>query len=381
VKNLHLNIIIFTFLALFFSTIVVGQQNLDKFNSLYKQGSFNEAAQEIDRLIMGKTDAGSMLYYYKSDVNLILFKNTSPKNYSYLNSASISMSLSLSQKDYTTNKQTIDPLMYTIGKECFIVGAGEYNNGNFKGAQNYFQYTVTFYQTSGKTSELSQIMFYLALSSYYNKDLTVAQKYLQILASQNYNESEVYLLLAEIYRNQNQLQKAIDVLVNTQKLSLKNNDKILRELIFLYIDLKNYDDALEAINLFKTKYNPDYEIIFNEGVIYYQRNMMEPAITAFKKVLTMEPSHFSANYNLGIIYYNNSIAIMKNAEENYYGNPDKYRAEKDKYLENIKISLSYMEKSHAVEGGDMNTVSCLADIYKRLQRMEEYNSMLKMLEK
>lgn len=379
-KKAFLNILLILILFLSFSILLQAQKDSEQFHLLYKEGKFVEAAQEIDRLINGNTNAGALLFYYKSDVNLILFKNSKPANPNFLDISSTAMSTAIAQKDYIQNRSTIDMLCYAVGKECFVTGAGEFNSGNFKDAQKRFQYTAEFYKTAGKSGELTQILFYLALSAKYNKDVATAQKNFQLLANQNFPEPDVYIMLADIYRGQNNLQKSLEVLNSASKLNLKNMDKILREIIFLNFDLKNFDETLKIIGIYKTKYNPDYEILFSEGVIYFQKNLLEDAKSSFKNVLNLQPGHFSANYNLGIIYYNNSIAIMKNAEDNFYGDADKYRAEKEKYLENIKISLQYMEKAHSIQTNEKSTISCLADIYKRLQRTDEYNAMMKLME-
>ena len=64
-----------------------------------------------------------------------------------------------------------------------------------------------------------------------------------------------------------------------------------------------------------------------------------------------------------------------------YDIPDKYRTEKDKYLESIKQAAVYLEAAYKLDQENVNLINCLLDIYKRLQRTAEYDALKSALDK
>jgi hypothetical protein len=72
---------------------------------------------------------------------------------------------------------------------------------------------------------------------------------------------------------------------------------------------------------------------------------------------------------------------MKTAEQKYYEVPEKYNLEKDQYLIKIKEAVVYLENAYKYDKDNKNLILCLADIYKRLQRNAEYESLQNALKK
>ena len=56
-------------------------------------------------------------------------------------------------------------------------------------------------------------------------------------------------------------------------------------------------------------------------------------------------------------------------------NPEKYNSEKEIFLTEIKKAAPLLEKALEQDGSNKNTMICLLDIYKRLQRKELYDKL------
>ena len=173
--------------------------------------------------------------------------------------------------------------------------------------------------------------------------------------------------------------ESVDVLKKIISISGTNN--AYYDLILTLYSMNDKQQALEFIRQFNADKRYDSDISMIEGSIFYEMNETDSAIMVFKKIISFEPEHINANFNAGIILYNTGLKIMKEAEEKYYDSPDKYRQEKDKYLDCIKSALPYLETAYKMDNNNTSLITCLSDVYKRLQRNEEYESLQKTINK
>ena len=78
----------------------------------------------------------------------------------------------------------------------------------------------------------------------------------------------------------------------------------------------------------------------------------------------MKPDYFDANYNLGALYYNQAVDIIKKAQDE--NDNDKYNKMMDKAKGIMKVALPYLEKAYSIKGTDKNTMISLKELYYRL---------------
>lgn len=104
----------------------------------------------------------------------------------------------------------------------------------------------------------------------------------------------------------------------------------------------------------------------------------EKAKELYEEVLTIDPNNISANYNLGIIYYNEGVEIVNNMD--YSLDLFELNAVQDKIIELFKESLPYMKKAYELNPKRRETLIGLQGIYFSLNDIEKSESFKKELE-
>ncbi|XP_055318142.1 Bardet-Biedl syndrome 4 protein homolog [Sitodiplosis mosellana] len=146
---------------------------------------------------------------------------------------------------------------------------------------------------------------------------------------------ESYTLLAEIYKAENNLPKAIEMLENITQITTENID-ILTEIGILYLRINDtkgafdklyevtklhencskallaigsilqskndVDGALNKYKLIDAESQKGAEIWNNVGLCFYKKKKFIAAISCLKKAVWLEPTNFNCLFNLGLIY-------------------------------------------------------------------------------
>lgn len=98
----------------------------------------------------------------------------------------------------------------------------------------------------------------------------------------------------------------------------------------------------------------------------------------YQEVLKIDPNNFSANYNLGILYYNKAVNIINNLD--YEINLYSLIEIQDKCVEIFKKSLPYMEKALELQPNRVDALRGLQGIYLSLNEFDKYNAISARLE-
>ena len=111
-----------------------------------------------------------------------------------------------------------------------------------------------------------------------------------------------------------------------------------------------------------------------------KKEFLQKAKATYSHVLVLDENNLSANYNIGIIYYNQAVDIILNLE--YDVDLIKLSETQDNCIELFKQSLPYMEVAISVEPDNVNTLEGLAGIYYSLNefdKSDEYKSKIEQI--
>lgn len=96
---------------------------------------------------------------------------------------------------------------------------------------------------------------------------------------------------------------------------------------------------------------------------------MKKSIESYKKVLDVDSNNFNANYNLGIIYYNQGVEIVKKMD---YGlDLDGLTKMQDELFDIFRTSLPYMKKAYDLDPRKRETLIGLEGIYFSMNDVEK----------
>lgn len=130
------------------------------------------------------------------------------------------------------------------------------------------------------------------------------------------------------------------------------------------IDLKQYE-----INYYLSKGSKYSELYKNNT----KKDNLNKAIKAYDYIIAKDAKNIKANYNLGVIYYNEAVAIINNLD--YDGEIDlvAFGQLEDKSIELFKQSLPYMEQAYQQNPENKDTLQGLAGIHFGLRNMDKSN--------
>jgi hypothetical protein len=91
----------------------------------------------------------------------------------------------------------------------------------------------------------------------------------------------------------------------------------------------------------------------------------------YESILLQNPNHIGANYNLGILYYNNAVHIINDMD--YDIDIFELMELQEKTVKIFKKSLPYMEKAYQLDPKKKETLKGLEGIYFSLNDFEKSN--------
>lgn len=148
------------------------------------------------------------------------------------------------------------------------------------------------------------------------------------------------------------------------------------------LDTIRYNVAIDCYNHFReamVNYSKNFDIKVKDNEFYlalastytslynadrtHRKNFLELAKGAYQTVLKNDPNNLSANYNMGILYYNEAVNIYNNINWDDLGS---VFTDQDSAVVIFKRSLPFMDKAYAMDGERYETVMALANVHKGL---------------
>ncbi|MGZ4049564.1 MAG: tetratricopeptide repeat protein [Bacteroidia bacterium] len=103
------------------------------------------------------------------------------------------------------------------------------------------------------------------------------------------------------------------------------------------------------------------------------------AKAAYNKVLSLDPNNISANYNMGILYYNQAVNLINQSDFDL--DIVALNDVQDNSINLFKESLPFMEKAYSLDPNRRETLLGLSGIYFSLNEKEKSDEFKQKLEK
>ncbi|MEQ8581361.1 MAG: tetratricopeptide repeat protein [Marinoscillum sp.] len=137
----------------------------------------------------------------------------------------------------------------------------------------------------------------------------------------------------------------------------------------------NLEEAIES--------EPDNaNLYFTLAVINDEMKDQERAIKAYLKAIEIDPNHFEANFNYGVILINQANETIKESNSLGMSKADQKKARELEPVisQKLKDALPQWEKVHEINPSDRTAMETLAYIYTQLKMKEKANAMNKKLD-
>lgn len=158
------------------------------------------------------------------------------------------------------------------------------------------------------------------------------------------------------------------------KIAVKNFD-IFRE-YYLLVDpsVANFKQKeIDFANAIATVYTRIYE-----GDRKGKVDFLNLAKAAYNRALSFDPNNINANYNMGILYYNQAVNLINQSD--YDLDIVALNDVQDNSINLFKASLPFMEKAYSLDPNRKETLLGLSGIYFSLNEKEKSNEFKQKLE-
>ena len=361
---------------LLFSLNGSSQSTFEIYQKYFKLGDYDNAKKEIETAItLPAYSNSSKAWYYRSEVNSVLYSKNPDDNSSNLEVAYMSLMKSSSLDSKKELSKEIAAQIKLLSTLYYSKGAADYNNKKYNYAIISLERAADIGNLLNPSVTEPDIYFYIGMAAALSNNKTKLKKYFSQLAEQNYPKAEVYNYLGEFHKAENNNSEAIATYKKGIQIATENSSFLYVKIVKLYLNIGFTKEAVEYLNKGLQKYPSNEDLNYIKASLNTQLKEDNMAMDGYKKTVELNPNHLEANYNLGIMYYNSSINHLKAADSFLYTNKEKYDSEKELFLTEIKLSAPFLEKAHQLDRSNRNTTMCLLDVYKRLQRKELYEAL------
>ena len=348
-----------------------------------------EAKKFIDLAAENPSTANDVkMWYYRGKVYMAIYRDTTgkykPLDLDAPEKATISF---MNCIKLDTKKEFVDdarPNLMSCAIKVFDEGIRAYEKQDFPKSIKMYNLVLEIMPMDEK-KDLTRnnvtdqtIYLYLYYTNLAAKDNEKAKSYLQKLIDANYNDPKIYMYMSEIYIEEKNMDKAISYIELGRSKFEENKDLINAEFAMYKkagksdVLLKRYDDAI-------AKDDQNHILYYLRGRLYDEMNKMAEAEKDYKKSIELEANYFPSNNDLAIVLFNQGVEII-NAAEKLTSNED-YAKEQTKSEEKFKEAIQYFETAHQLNQKDTNTMELLKLAYARVGNNAGVEDMKKKLEK
>ncbi len=191
----------------------------------------------------------------------------------------------------------------------FQRGIQAFNRGQNNNDNAEFTAAATYFGNSGTIAPDSAGAYANQAYAYINAGETAnAIGPLESAIEKGDTQPDTYVILADLYRTTEQMDKALGVLQTANEMYPENGD-IAAQLLNAYVVTGQVDEAMAAYQR-QVDADPENKLYrYNYGSLLLSAENYDGAIEQLTKAVELDPAYASAHYNLGAAYVNKAVDI------------------------------------------------------------------------
>jgi tetratricopeptide (TPR) repeat protein len=213
-----------------------------------------------------------------------------------------------------------------------------------------------------------------------------AKEYVQKLMDNRFNDPKIYLWMSRLNLEQSDTAQAI-ASIEKGRAIFDDNSSLMNEEIRLYLLTGKTEVLIEKLAT-SIESTPDNENLYlTRASLYEGKKDYDKAAADYKKTLELNPDQLYANYNLGIMYFNQGADMANKA--NAITDMAKFDKAKGEFEAKFKSAQPYLEKAKEVNPRKTEddqtmyktTLQTLKVLYARLNMLDKSGQIKGELEK
>lgn len=276
-------------------------------------------------------------------------------------------------------KAAIDIQFLTLSNSFIQNAIDSYNAKDYENSFLFFAKSLEVKEMPVFKSEIdTAIIFNTAVAAQRIEKYDEAIKYYDKLLGFNYGKGDTYSLLAECYKAKGDSEKYVSTL-KTGFEKYPANQALLGGIINYYLlEAENPEEAFKYLEVARNNDPNNPQFFSAEAHLYNKIGELDKAKEKYKTAIEMNPNLFEAQYNIGVIYFNEGVELSD--EANLISDNKKYEIAKQKADAKFKESLPYIEKAFELSPDDVMIMQTLKTLYYRLQMNDKYDEINKLME-
>ena len=401
---------ILTVAAMMAATVSLSAQSLMVESAVQdlRKGSLKKAKTEIDAAaVHEKTKDDAKTWYYRALIYAQIgtdaqqakpkYKGLAPDWADQAYQSALECKRLDAENEY--NKGLVS-VFSTVGYDFYNRSRKLFNEKNYAEAMQVASQAAEMYNNGGEGDNAGEAMFVAGLSAVAAHDTVNIKKYFNQLMRKRTDKEQVYNYLFNVYKAEGNVDQAMKVASNYQKNS-KNNYKAYLLLAEGYLLNNNVEKGKEVINqaleLTKDSINIYPALLCQSGALLELTNDIEGAQAKYQESLTLKPVQFEGNFNMGKMFYNRAVDKLQSAPE-----PDPFNEEtielanklENEAKEYFGKAITYLEKAveyidNLPEGQEKlmqrpnlgNALQALSTAYARVERYDDSKAAHQRFEK
>jgi tetratricopeptide (TPR) repeat protein len=266
--------------------------------------------------------------------------------------------------------------MLNLPNEIINSAVTYYNDENYKAAFVFFKkaYELKKLELYGAETDTA-IIYNTALMAQRSEDFDNAIKYYNMAVELNYGAGDTYVLLADAHKQSGDTASYVKSLKSGFEKYPENQSLLGTLTNYFLIESDNPKEAIEYLDLAISKDPSNSRLFSGKAMFYDQMGDTEKSITNYKKAIELDNEFFEAQFNLGVLYFNQGIALTNVANEIKAN--DLYAIAKEKADNKFKESIPFLERAYELNKEDKSLANTLSQLYYRLQMDDKYEAINK----
>jgi hypothetical protein len=372
------------------STIAVNAQTSNRVSAYnyYKNGELADAKKYIDLTTeheSTKTDAKAWMY--RGQIYDAIYSSKDPKVTALdmdANSKANEAWIKLAELDIKGNyKQESAQGIDRARNSTYNKGVDAYKKGDFSSAQKDLKLAYDMSKKYANKTDTT-VYYYVALSAEKNKSYEEAKTIYKELIAMKYGGARTFLDLENVCITSNDAAGAKEAL-KMGRAAFPNDKDLIKEEMYNAIKEGKTKEAIDNVNLAITAEPNKAELRYILGTLYYnmanstdktktitpadKKTYLTNSEAGLQKAIELDPKHYSALYQLGILYYNDGVAMQTAADK--IKDPKLFAAESTKVDAKFKQALPFMERAKVVGSDDKADLKGLYQNIKQIYLMTE----------
>lgn len=245
-------------------------------------------------------------------------------------------------------------------------GAEAYNEDDLEGAYKIFM-TVLIVQP-GDTTALMYGGYAAQQAEMYDEAIAC----FQTLADNGDANIDAYKSMIYLYRTEKEDMESVLRVVDQGLEAFPQNSLLTQEKITSLIIMEREEEAKAEL---ETAINDDPTnslYYYFLGYLYDSQEDTDNAMEQYKKAIELNPEYYEANYNLGVVYYNEAREIISELNAMTLADWEKKEVEyTDRAAKYFREALPYFEKAVEINDEELQLLETLAGVYLRLRMTEK----------